>query len=458
MRGLILRKEIVWHVLTLRFGVTFALSLSLVFASAYVTTSQYQQDVEAHSAWVREGAARMDRIFAEKDSEERFERLLYREGRLDAVPVSPLGGIVQGLRSVRPVAFDTRAHDFRSIGRGVHQNPLAGLLGVPDVVYVVSVVLSLLAVLFAFDCVCGEKESGTLRLTMSNAVPRDAVLLGKWLGGYLVLIVPFLIAMIGGLGYAWWRGALILTGENMARLAMLLAMACLYVSVFFSLGLLVSTLTHRATTSLFICLLVWVVWILVIPNLAPVVARILVPAPSRQKIEAEKSAIQREAWLRINRLEAAGAYQHGQTVKRKREKILAESRRRQRRWDRFFDEAHRRQTELAETLGRLSPSACWVYSAVALTGTGPESYKRLQQAQERLRKEMANLRDRFRRERDREDKLSDLAPADVPHLEYSAPRLDEAVGATLNDALILAILGVVFFLGAFLFFLRYDVR
>jgi len=58
----------------------------------------------------------------------------------------------------------------------------------------VQIAMSLLALLFMFRSICGERESGTLKLMMANAVPRDIVLLGKWVGGYLGLILPFLLA------------------------------------------------------------------------------------------------------------------------------------------------------------------------------------------------------------------------------------------------------------------------
>ena len=43
---------------------------------------------------------------------------------------------------------------------------------------------------------CGEKESGLLRLVLSNAAPRHQVLLSKWFGGYVTLIMPFLLAVL----------------------------------------------------------------------------------------------------------------------------------------------------------------------------------------------------------------------------------------------------------------------
>ena len=71
----------------------------------------------------------------------------------------------------------------------------------------------------------------------------------------------------------------------------------LYVSLFFALGMLISTLTHRASTALIVALFVWVCWVLVIPNLAPVAARMISPLPSRNAIAGEKLAIAQEGKL-----------------------------------------------------------------------------------------------------------------------------------------------------------------
>ncbi len=51
----LIRKEILSHVLSLRFGVTFILFILLVFASIYVTTNEYQRDLTQHAG--AEGAA-----------------------------------------------------------------------------------------------------------------------------------------------------------------------------------------------------------------------------------------------------------------------------------------------------------------------------------------------------------------------------------------------------------------
>jgi ABC-type transport system involved in multi-copper enzyme maturation permease subunit len=439
--------------------VTFILFILLVFASIYVTTNEYNEDISQYSVGVRAAADHLDEIIEkEEDPEDRKDRLMYWGGRMDAVPVPPLSAVVQGLRPFTPIAMHTTRRRFQNVGRGSEINPLAGLLRVPDLVYVVSVVLSLLAILFAFDSICGEKESGTLRLVLSNSVPRDSILLSKWLGGYVVLIVPFLIAAIGGFGYAWWKGVLMLKAENLQRLGMLLLVASLYISVFFTLSLFVSTITHKSATGLFICLLIWVVWILVVPNLAPVIAKIASPAPSVEKINAEKRAVDRETELLVDRIRATGKLRYGREAEQEQERIRQKGEHRKQRWDRFLADAVGRQTNLARTLGRLSPSGCWTHSAVALMNTGPVGYKQFQQAQNKLLKDLRAFDERLRREQRRSGKLRSFTADEVPRLHVIPATFGAALRDAFNDILILVILNVVFFLSAFVLFLRYDVR
>ena len=63
--------------------------------------------------------------------------------------------------------------------------PLLATFRLLDLEFVFSVVLSLFAVVFAYDAVSGEKESGTLRLVFSNPVPRHLFILGKMAGAFL---------------------------------------------------------------------------------------------------------------------------------------------------------------------------------------------------------------------------------------------------------------------------------
>ena len=68
-----------------------------------------------------------------------------------------------------------------------------------DWVFIIALVLSFVAILFTFDAISGERERGTLRLTLSNSVSRGAVLFAKFLGAFLSISIPFLIGALIGL-------------------------------------------------------------------------------------------------------------------------------------------------------------------------------------------------------------------------------------------------------------------
>ena len=64
------------------------------------------------------------------------------------------------------------SRDGLQIGASRYPNPISVLFATPDLAYVVNIVISLLALLLTFDAITGELETGTLRLMLSNAVPR----------------------------------------------------------------------------------------------------------------------------------------------------------------------------------------------------------------------------------------------------------------------------------------------
>ena len=352
MLSVLIRREILAHVLSLRFAVTFALFLVLIATSIFVTANTCKQDSAEYDARLRANRDHVSDILAEKEDTRLWDRLFWDEGVRHATPPAPLAWMGQGLSQAWPVAIDTTSENIRGADRGLTRNPLLGLLRVPDFVYVVNVVLSLLAILFMFDAVCGEKESGTLRLLLSNSVPRHLVLLGKWVGGYVVLIIPFLIAVGGGLLYAWGCGVFDPTPDSVVRITALVIVAAVYIAVFFNISLFISTTTSQPATSLLICLLVWVASIIVIPNLGPVTARILRPTPSRKSIEAAKRAVEQEIDLRKQRLTlVSGELWYGNSVEKAMEKLDQEQQERKAELDRYYQVREDAQLDLARTLG-----------------------------------------------------------------------------------------------------------
>ena len=147
-----------------------------------------------------------------------------------------------------------------------------------DWAFIVGYVLSFVAILFTFDSISGELERGTLRLTLANAIPRHIVLVGKFLGAFISINVPFAVAVLMNLLLISTADAVQLNAEAWGRLGILYGIVILYTCLFIALGLLVSTAVRESGVSLVVLLLIWVGFVVFMPNtLASIGSRASVP-------------------------------------------------------------------------------------------------------------------------------------------------------------------------------------
>ncbi len=112
---------------------------------------------------------------------------------------APLSIFTQGFESALPRYYEFTQDGVRAGRvRRATTNRILSVQGKVDFVFLVQMVISLIALLFAGDVISGEKESGTLRAMLSNRLPRDYVLIGKIGGGSLAALDPFLLAFLLG--------------------------------------------------------------------------------------------------------------------------------------------------------------------------------------------------------------------------------------------------------------------
>ena len=186
--------------------------------------------------------------------------------------------------------------------------PIAFLLGHLDFVFVVSTVFSLLSLLFTFDAVTGEKEAGTLRITLANALPRDILLWSKLIGGYLVFIVPFLVSLITGLLVLVWQGFPLSESDIFPRVLCLIGISLLYIAVFFGIGAVISIYFDSSKTALIVAFTVWVFAVLILPRVGFLAAQTVAPTSTAESVYREKGARRSElrATLEVERNKIMG--------------------------------------------------------------------------------------------------------------------------------------------------------
>ncbi|HJP33536.1 MAG TPA: ABC transporter permease [Candidatus Latescibacteria bacterium] len=457
MFGALVGRELRSHLLTYRFSLSAVLLFTLVVGSSLVLGFNYDRQLTAF------GESKNAR--EQKLSESTDFRSLQWQGMQQEKPPNALSVFAVGLERElsRSVTISSRQP---KLGRSKYSSPLYTLFPPPDLLYIVNIVGSLLAVLFAFNAISGDHEDGTLRLVMSNAVPRHVVLLSKWVGGYLALLVPFLGSVLAALLLTTTFTSFGLTGDQWTAFAAMLSVAALYLSVFFTLALAISVYTRRSSTSLVVNFLVWVLLVLAVPNVAPIVARAAVKIPSPGAIAGERDAIRTGAWSAMRGRDWRNMSREERDALREEVEQQIEEK-----TERLIDDYSRRlETQVAAgvALARISPSSSYVYATASLAGGGLEDYAGLRQYIDRYRVQYLDALETIEQDRQRQtegiedrqerDEIRE-APVDPDDLPAFAPQrrpMGDILAANDIDLLVLVVLNGVFFLIAYVGFLKFD--
>ena len=457
--AIIVRKEILGHLLSLRFWVVFILFVGLTPTSLWILTRDYREARQLYQAsrdlhW--ETLSSIQNIQSLREQAD----VIGDYGIYAGVPPQPLSLFVSGVKDILPYQVHACGNFTREIFKEDYQNPVFALFPTPDYGYLVNTIVSLMALLIVFGAISGEKERGTLRLMMTHAVPRHILLLGKWMGGYIALGAPFLMALFGGATLVYLTGVVSLSSDLVIRLVGITGVSLLYLALFFSFGLMISALTHRASTALLIVLFVWAGWNLVVPNLSPVIARVMAPAPSAPKLKSEKENIRWSVRAQNNRINRTPGLSSAQK-QRLKDDFKTKAQRRKQALDQDYQNKTQRQTTVSQMFSRLSPSACFRYAVAELAGTGTGYVQKYREAAIRFKQDYTEFDSKIWSQL-RDKTLSEvqiwLRRDKIPTLQIHSPSLDETLGAIYLDVFLLFAYTVVFFSGAWGAFLKYDTR
>ena len=277
----LIRQELLIHLMSARFFAAVIITLLLVVANTFVLIGAHEErlaDYSQKEAVNRENVAATPaysilRLKVQRPPnplslfsaglETRFGSEL--DIAFDSVPA-----LTNPIVDVRPEEEQWAFGSVPSLSSpgaplGIN-NPYLYLFSQIDLVFIFQVVLSLLSLLFAYDAIAGDWETGTLRLVLSHPVRRGSVLLAKYIAAMVCLLLPVLMSLLLTLIQCSFARSLQFSTEDFLRVGGLLLTTIVYLSVFYLIGLLVSTTTRRASTSLMLCMFLWVVLVLVYPN------------------------------------------------------------------------------------------------------------------------------------------------------------------------------------------------
>jgi ABC-type transport system involved in multi-copper enzyme maturation permease subunit len=465
----IIKKEIVETITSAKFVFTFLLCAVLILLSVYTGLSNYSSDQKEYSAAVALNKKNLE-------SQPSYTALAGLGTKINRSP-QVLSAITSGVNeAVGRVASVNIAYDPNLIDSKYEANPVFSVFGALDLTYIVKIVLSLFAILFTYDAIVGEKEKGTLKLTLSNKVPRDRLILGKVIGGFISLLIPLVIPLILSLLLILVYPNISFAGEDWIRLLLMFFIFFLYLSVFFTLGLLVSARTSKSSTSFLILLFIWVTFVTIIPKVAVVGAARLNPIPSVHEITAKKDAflqqIQGSAQKKVMDWVKGNSPKPGEDQKAFQEKF--------KKWledfqqeatsqidannaalERDYQLKKNAQVRLAINFSRISPASALMFSTMSLSRTGLDEHERFLaavRAYKPIFAKWANAKMMRNINFQTGEAASKVVLDDMPQMTFDSETIGTSFARTLPDFGLMFFLIIVFFAGAYVSFLKYDVR
>jgi len=476
MLRMLIAKEIRNNILSFRFLVSFVLLFAVVTVTALLLTGDYLKKQDEY-------ARRQVEI-------ERYVKSYAHFNRIGNV-LRPSQPPISFQTLVRGLTSDVNIEEF-------DEDPLPVMFPLIDLAFIVTVLMSLIALIFSYDAVCGEKEDGTLKLMLANGLSRSKVILAKVAGGVMALVWPFLLSLTAGMIIILLHPRVVWTGPDWGALGLIVLGSVIYVTVFDLIGVLLSSIHRSSSSSIMTSLFVWVLLVLVIPNLSPYIASSIKPAPSRIKIARETERIQDverdELGMKMaaeKRRELTGRYpvltenlsaaetklriaqdpayrQAYQGAAAEIDKVWAEANRIQgEKAGAIAQDLRRReeaQTELSVRISMLSPLAGLTYFATDLSSTGVRNlthFSTLSAIWERAFNE--DYRPKKIEVLRRKDPSADVwntavDMSDAPRFRYTEEELKGRVRSVLPAFAVLLSAGLVLFAAAYVAFIRYDIR
>ncbi len=479
-------KELKAILLSPKFVATFGICSILVLLSVFIGVREYETAVAQYETALQLA----DQEVREATSWWSLDHRVYRKPNPLQIFASGINNDIGRLSNIAS-SYEVK------LRQSVYQDDtLFAVFRFIDFAFIFQVVLSLFAILFTYDSINGEREAGTLKLTFSNAVSRGKYIQAKFLGAWTGLTVPLIIPVALALLVVIVMGVP-LTSVDWSKLVALLGVSIVYFTFFIALGLLVSALTRRSSVSFLILLVAWVFFVLILPRAATMAAGQIVHVPSVVESESQKDRYRTDRWQAYGeersahwRERMAGA--SGMTTSEERAAYFDE---RRPEWDKEDNEARQavmdeiadynrkvseelgnrkaEQERLAFLLARLSPSSAYQLATMKLCGTNTTLKRRYEESMQAYRTDFL----RFVQEKGDEERQRVLdrrresnrvvmfgagdAALDVSELpRYEAPTnaFAEAIALSMIDIGLMALFSVVCFGGAFVAFLRYDVR
>lgn len=483
MFKVIFYKELLENIQNYRFIIALILCLAIIPLGFYFSFKDYQTKQQNY----------MESVRRYEENRQTIQDIFLR-GAAAFRPPSPLSMLSSGVEFLLPHSIESVGYLSEKGARVRFNNdrsldsPYPLLYGHLDLTFIVSVVLTFLAMLFTYDSVAGEKERRTIGQVLSNSVSRNTIIVAKMSANFFLLSIAFLLGILIGILILSLLGLEILSSQAVFVPFLLgVGVSLFFVLTFLNIGLLISSLCKNSISAIVSLMFCWVLLFMIFPKASVIVSKIIKPVKSQQVIDQEKGRqrlqIEREAEEEVDKLKEtvsgikemsirefmknlrAGAENVKEYIEKQnqiREFYKAKSEEELRKIESYYEKKRNIQAALAQNISRLSPVSCFIHLMVEISNTGLVEYRQWKRTRSRFKQlldeEICSKQESMRFGNFSTGDFKGDRKAPAPKLAYQAVSLSTVWKRVWPDFALLLLYCILFFAGAYVVFLKYDVR
>ncbi len=471
MFKLIFLKELREIIQSSRFTISFAVCSVLIILAFFMGAQNFLASQAQYEAAIQENR---NQIASNTDWQMVEHSIM--------LPPQPLMTLVNGVSNDigRNIAMSGRG-ELNAQNTRFNDEPIFAIFRFMDLEFIFGIILSLFAIIFAYDSINGEKVRGTLKLCFANSVSRASFIGGKLAGSFVGLGLALMIPMLIGCAILPLLG-IQLTGDEWIRLGLILFAGIAYFGLFLALALAISAATSKPSNAFLIGLVVWIFAVLIVPRASVLVSARLVEVPNIDEITSQKNRYRMQLFDEDRPKMADFSVEPDtpmEDVMGQFSSFMAElGAARQEKMDIFngrlnedFRNKRRAQEKLALSLSRVSPTSAFTLASTELAGTSlrlqnrymDEAYNYQKSYGDFMTEKTGNNRGGGIRmvmvtTGDDAQEPEPLDPDEMPRFEFTTQTAGEATTNSVLDLGLLLLFNLLFFGGAFTAFIKYDLR
>ena len=439
----IIQREILEYLMSSKFLIGLGLTIVLVSMCTFINIGDYQQ-------------RQQDYLDAVKNVESgRFNVEIFRKPQILSTLVQGRDRELGSRVEFNYLRIPIQTSGYMGASASQHYRYVSGFASI-DFAFVVRVVLSLMVIFLAYNSISEERLQGTLRLTLANPLSRGQLLLGKFLGGLFIVLGSLTIALLVAVLILILHPAITVNQDLSLRILAMWGISALYLGAFFTLSLMVSTIFNRPSVALLVLLQIWIVIIVIYPNLSVIVARQVTKLPGGEELSDRKRALSQPYEKEYEQSRQAfhkmvGSGQSDQEISKRWFELNAQRTALNHRVDNEYSQDLTRQMRFALNTAILSPSVLFDGVMQRLAGTDIREFDSFMEGVQRhWHKYIEQWPLRYR-------DIKAYRESKLPEFTYATQSVAEGMAQTLHQWIILFLLSVIFFVTAHTVFMKKDI-